>query len=685
MMCRRVPTSVLLSVASIAVMPPARAQQATPQSAPAAENEIVVVGEQEQQNQIDRRVYLVKDNPRTQASNGLDVLGNVPTVNVTPNGRVQLLGSAVKILIDGKEVPDATTTLRNLQGSQIAKVELMSNPSAQYSASGTGGIINIVLRRPSGETLKASLLSSISSFGSYELKASPTWSSGRWSANGSLGWNRGVYRSSSERTREDLSDPQNPATNVREWNSSRGNNGVLSGNLLIAFKPTKQQDLSFSAIAMHATGDSRQTTLLRNATGDVRQDSAAPSRLNSRTFSLSYANQFNEKGKKLSLSATSTSYDWTSDGRFASGNGANFVNENRTRGDTQGLKIDFTNPWTKDRRLSIGAALDLSHRRIAQTQGGSNALGANVPVTASDLDGRWTDLAAYITYQAPVAGWKLMPGLRLERREYRLQNERADTGLFPTLHLERKLDKRLTLDLSYSRRIFRPDILNLDPALRYTDATTASKGNPDLRPEITDSIEAKLDLRAGKHTAVLTLYRRVTHDPWVNATSLTPSGTYVTTSINLGSNTRSGGNLSLQGPLTDHLRYSASGNLYARTYDGGGIAPSDPARAEYSGSLQLEYSDHKEGRTGSDNVTLDLRYYSATDNVLSRSGSFRSTDVTWTHGLTDRLVSVLKVSNPFGDVTFRSSSASQYLLDRETSRLPGPTFRLSLTYRVGAQ
>jgi outer membrane receptor for ferrienterochelin and colicin len=117
----------------------------------------VVRAQRDQRTSIDRETYIVRDTAQARTSNALDLLGRIPAVTVQPDSSIRLLGTTgVTVLVDGR--PSANPNiLRDLQGSEIARIEVVSNPSAQFSASGTGGVINIITRRNAPDGLRGSL------------------------------------------------------------------------------------------------------------------------------------------------------------------------------------------------------------------------------------------------------------------------------------------------------------------------------------------------------------------------------------------------------------------------------------------------------------------------------------------------------------------------------------------------
>src|SRR5579884_1364071 len=130
---------------------------------------IEVVGQRSDQAlKIDRRTYRVQQNPHTEQKDSIQLLRGLPAVTITPDDQIQLLGAAnVTIQIDGRPIsnPDTITYLRTLHGSDIERIEVITNPSAQYAAQGTGGIINFVLRKKRTEGVSGNATGQITSFG----------------------------------------------------------------------------------------------------------------------------------------------------------------------------------------------------------------------------------------------------------------------------------------------------------------------------------------------------------------------------------------------------------------------------------------------------------------------------------------------------------------------------------------
>src|SRR5579884_814992 len=145
---------------------------------------IEVVGQRSDQAlKIDRRTYRVQQNPHTEQKDSIQLLRGLPAVTITPDDQIQLLGAAnVTIQIDGRPIsnPDTITYLRTLHGSDIERIEVITNPSAQYAAQGTGGIINFVLRRKQTEGVSGNASAEISSLVHGYSDSSVKSKHGKW-------------------------------------------------------------------------------------------------------------------------------------------------------------------------------------------------------------------------------------------------------------------------------------------------------------------------------------------------------------------------------------------------------------------------------------------------------------------------------------------------------------------------
>lgn len=674
--------------------PPANPPPAADRQPEPGQDDIVVTAPAEQSS-IDRQTYIVRDTAEARSATTLDILSRVPSVEVQANGTLRLVGAGTAtILVDGRRVSgDPATFLRNLQGAQVARIEVMTNPGAQFPAQGTGGIINIITRRNFLRGAGGSVTATASRFGNYDLRAAPTWGRGNWTLSGNLGFSDGEQRSSFERERFTLL-PAGPALESSESGRDRGHYRTYSGNGVVIYRPSEKQTISLTGNAARGNFTSRRTSELIAAAlpgGAADQLTQNRFRFATNDLAIDYRGESSRPGESLTASAK-----W---GRVAYGTDISFSTDPAAAPaslfqqsfdfseETGTLKTDYARPLGGRRRLSFGAQLLYTRDVSSQAQSGAFAFGGGF-TGSSRVAGSWIEHAGYVTFQFALAGFTILPGIRLEGREYDLSGATTATPLhtthaFPSLHLERRLTPWLTSDASYSRRVTYPSIAQLDPALIFSDATTANAGNPAVRPQLTDSFEAKLHAAIVHHNVDLTLFRRTTHDIWSNRSDLNADNVLVSRVFNFGTQNLTGGEVAARGPLARGLRYIVSANVSNQGLDpnatGTGLSRNS---ALYSGSAQLEYKDGTDGRRGADRVNLTLRYFGAYDSGFTRSSPWATAAATWSHALTDRLSGVLTISELRLSPPRESVSRNDTTLSRDLSRQTSPRVSLSLTWSL---
>jgi len=661
-----------------------------PAATPSADNqEIVVRADPGQRTSIDRDTYVVRDTAEARTSNGFDLLARIPALTVLPDNTIRLLGSTPQILIDGRPVPDQTSALRALQGSEIARIEVVTNPSAQFSASSSGGIINIITRRTSTDGLRGSLTASVSRYDGAELRAAPTWTHGDWTVSGNLGWTRNGTEI--EVTRERLSlDPTSTAPDTLETQESRGRFEYANGNGQISYRPSAKRTITFQGGLITADGlTSTDSRIVTAGAPGAPLDQFIQSDFDYHAYnaSLEYREEGSRQGELLTTSIQQYRFDPTSDVTTDFGSGQFLFHSN---GFTRAriFKLDYVRPLRGTQRLLMGGSVSDTHEQSLLEQSGDLPLGGNPFPPASTVDGSTLEVASYLSYQFPLLGGTVLAGFRIESRDYdfadpALGEGPTDAHFFPSLHLERRLARWLTGTLSYSRRVTWPSISQLSPVFRFSDSTTASGGNPFLRPELTDALEAKARIEVAHQVATLTLFSRWTDNLFSTLFTLTDDGVLVSQPVNVGERIDRGASLALQGTIARGFTYTLNGNLIDRRIERDFGILRVQHTTNYTLSTQLDYRDGADGRRGADHVNLSLNYSGPYDDGLVSNSSFFRASASWSHFITDRLSGVVTIDDLFGPTEFRRSTISDTALTRTTNFSDGPRFKLGLTYSLG--
>ena len=363
----------------------------------------------------------MRDTAEARSTSAPDILARIPSIEVQQDGSVRLIGAGTaSVLIDGRRVTDPQTILRTLQGSQIERVEVMTNPGAQFPAQGTGGIVNIITRRSSQNGLGGSATATGANYGGYDLRLSPTYGAGNWTFTGNLGTGEGERHARYERERFTLS-PGGPVLDSSEEGRERQNYHYYYGAGTASYRPTDHRTFTLSGTLAHTDVVQSRNSILDDAAlagGSADLAATTRSNFNYQDLGLDYRGTTARPGEALTASVKWNHFSADSRNLFsadpAGGPATLFRQTGAFDEDSLTAKADYVRPFGGPRRLSFGAQYVRTGDRQAQTALGSLPDGS--PFSASSLvDGSWSEYSAYVTYQFGLAGFTVLPGLRIER------------------------------------------------------------------------------------------------------------------------------------------------------------------------------------------------------------------------------------------------------------------------------
>lgn len=657
------------------------------------EGAIVVTGQAGDQVRIDRRTYTLQNDASAQTSPVIDALGRLPSVSVAPSGAIRLLGAEnVTVQINGQPVPEQAVeqALRSLMGGDVERIEVITNPSATQSAAGTGGIINIITKQRFNGGLTGSIQAGVDTLGSYQLNIAPSYSRGPWTVGGRLGHNRGIGRNELDRERRFFS----PSQTLTEEGELEFDADVWSGNFQLGYRPAQGRRLNFSVDSFDVENDIEQDLARFDALGPVFDQASN----NDMSFhfdraSFDYQRDGSAPGEVLKFNASIQGFQNSSENIIAMtpANGdpasryATLFDSEQTTGS---VKLDVERP-IGEHLLTYGAAIDLTEqdtmnavRTLAGPPGPSDFEGS--------FEGEQSTYAAYATYQFSTGDWTWLPGVRAEN--YRRQvvsaggeTDKTELDFFPSFHARRELSEDIDLDLSYSRRIERPHFQQLDPSLRFFDATRAFGGNPDLRPTITDAFEANLTYQKDTTSISVTMFDRMSEDIVSQFTTLNADDVAVTTFVNAGESEQLGAQAIVRAPIWGNWRYSLSANLLEREFDvlQAGVT-SRRSEFEYSGNASLEYRDPAQNQPGADHFQFDLQVQGPRHTLQGEADEFVIANFTWRRRLTEKLSSIVMIQDLFDSADQLQQLTTDDYFERIENRGVGTRLRLSLTYQLGS-
>lgn len=673
--------------------PPSPPPAASDTSQDSQNDEIVVLAHPGDQVRIDRRTYTLREDASAQSMNMFDVLGRIPSVSVAPSGEITLLGASnVTIQINGQPVPGANLeqVLRGLPGNQVERIEVITNPSAQYSADTSGGIINIITRNRFQRGFNGTVQTSIDSLGGYHAGVAPSWSSGPWSLSGQVGMYGGENENNLRRERQDF-----PLGALATEDGARtfDYNGWYASEMQVAYAPTPRRRMSLALDGGEFNFNQGQHSVLANALGPTAtrsSDTEASFRDSEATFNFQQDGQ--RPRETMKFNATLSSFDNAFDTVYAStptiGAASHYATSYDQSTDQLNVKLDFEHPFEGENFLTFGAAYDQSDLDIASSL--AVLAGAGPTPYDSDLKGVTENLAAYATYQFATGDWTWLPGVRVEvyRREVAsggLESDTENTRVFPTIHIRRTLNNHVDLDLSYTSRIQRPGIQQLDPSLRFSDVNRASGGNPDLQPTTVDAYEANFVYQHNRANFSVTAFDRISNDVVSQFTDVV-GGVIITRPVNAGDSEQRGLQVLLRGPIGDHWRYSLSGNVLSRAFDAldssGALSRRD--EVEYDGIAQIDWRDVDQNAVGADQFQLELRFQGPRHGLQTETDAYVMANITWRRRVTSKLQAVFMVQDIFDSTDQITRTTTDDYVERTEFESPGTRFRLALTYQFGA-
>ncbi|MEZ5958241.1 MAG: TonB-dependent receptor [Hyphomonadaceae bacterium] len=656
-------------------------------------DDIVVVAERGDQVRIDRRTYALRDDPAAQSTNMFDVLGRIPSVSVAPSGAVSLLGADnVTIQINGQPVPNTNLeqVLRSITGAEVERIEVITNPSAQYSAATSGGIINIITRQRLNTGFTGSVQAGADSMGTSNGGVSANWSRGPWALSGGMGFWDGEQTQDFEREREIFgSGDQTRETGEQVVEFG----GRYLSRLTLGYRPNDRRRMSIALDNMRGGSDVRRET----ETTLNEAPSSSQSYLNEVEF---YNDQINldfqqDGGRQREQLRANSMFQWhgvdfeqnfgvtpiigVASEAFAS-NSVDLMNTN--------TRLEYDRPFHEDQFLSVGLSFETSHQEINNSR--TTLLGPAIPPDyVTLLEGRQQTLSAYGTFQFETGDWTWQPGVRAEnyRREVvsgGLEDDDVDLEYFPSIHLRRALTDNINLDLSYTSRIQRPGFQQLDPNPRFVDLDRVVVGNPTLQPSFTDAYEANFTYQGGGKSYSLTFYNRISDDVFSPFTEVI-GGIITTTTVNAGTSEQRGAQAILRAPINSNWRYAATVNLMEREFDalsGGLITRRN--ELEYDGSVSLDYRDVDQNAIGADQVQFEVRFQGPRHTLQSDLDEFVFANVTWRRKMTDRLYFSLIAQDIFSSQSNVSEITTDDYFERASYESPGARVRLGLTYQFGS-
>jgi outer membrane receptor protein involved in Fe transport len=464
---------------------------------------------------IDRKIFTVDKNLNSTGQTAAEVMKNIPSLNVDIDGNVTLRNAAPTLFVDGRPT---TLTLDQIPADIIDKVELITNPSAKFDASGgTAGILNIVLKKNKKIGYNGGLRTGIDSRGKINLGGDINLRQNKINLGLSANLNEFKSISSSSINRDNLQTFLPNKVNTFMNSVNEGQFKFFRGSLDIFLD--NRNTITIAANYNRGRFENEQNQRVDSV---IKQNFASYNLINNvsdRSFEnlgtqVSFKHNFAKNGHNISADVNFNSSNSNGSSlikiqtytpeAFMKGNP--LLQLNNSTGDNRFLtfQTDYENPLTDDSKLEAGLRAAIrDNSSINDQYRFNNTTGKYELVPAISSRYKFHDevWAAYTTYSFKKGRFSYLLGLRAESSNYQgtLLNVKGQDSLnfkvefpislFPSIFSTYKLTDKQDLQLNYTRKINRPNFFQLMPFPDYSDPQNINIGNAGLQPEFTNSFE----------------------------------------------------------------------------------------------------------------------------------------------------------------------------------------------------
>ena len=469
--------------------------------------EVEVVAERTTiEQRVDRKVINVGKDLTTAGATASDIMNNIPSVNVdAQTGDITLRGNSnVRVMVDGKlsNVPVAQL-LRQIPSTSIKSIELITNPSAKYNPEGMSGIINIVLHKNANIGFNGNVNLGLTKGIEAKFNSSIdlNYRSGKFNFYGNYGNNIGKYVNDGSIYRLE----ENSLQEFDFFNNNKSHLYKLGVDFYLNDKNTIsvftnqnifEGDGSGITDVTYNTDASRNVTQFFNDVSDNRSEQ----------YNFNYKLDFGKEGHNIELEVDHNRFENNQDANFRSvgaslyPNYMDFVDTERTQ---TIANLDYVNPLDSISKLEVGLESRNFETDVDYASTGSsfNSNGVLVPTPDTNFVYGMDIYSAYATFGQNYEKWSYQMGVRIEDVEVQADTNQVRaftdkyTEIYPSAFVTYSPDEKNQLQVSYSRRVDRPGLQQVNPIREFATPLISSFGNPNLVPQFTSSYEANYTRR----------------------------------------------------------------------------------------------------------------------------------------------------------------------------------------------
>lgn len=460
---------------------------------------------------VDRKVFNVDKNIVSSGQSATELMKQIPSLNVDIDGNVTMRNASPTLFVDGRPT---TLTLDQIPADIIDKVELVTNPSAKYDASGgNAGILNIVLKKNKKTGYNGGMRAGIDSRGKYNTGVDINVRQNKLNFFLSGSYNQRKSKSTSYINRDNFFDP--PSNILQNSNSvNEGYFAFIRGGF--DYLIDNRNTLSVSGNYNRGQFNSDEDQVIDSTISGLLATHSMRTALSERNFKnfgaqVSFRHNFRENGHNITADVNYNSSTNDNIGDYKTNyylpNSIGFkypalLQQTLGSGFNKFLTVqsDYENQLNENMKIEAGvrgAVRDFENLNEQYVFDYNNNKYALLPSISSKY--KFTDqvYAAYGTYSLKAKKWTYQLGLRLESSNYEGTLLGKDSSfavkypvsLFPSAFITYRLADKQDIQINYSRRINRPNFFQLMPFIDNSDPLNISIGNPGLNPEFTNSFE----------------------------------------------------------------------------------------------------------------------------------------------------------------------------------------------------
>jgi outer membrane receptor protein involved in Fe transport len=550
---------------------------------------------------IEKKVINVDKMLTSVGGTAVDILQNIPSVNVDADGTVSLRGNTnLTILIDGKPngmvAVSPEDALAQIPASSIESIELVTNPSAKYDPEGTGGIINIILKKNSATGFNGSISANAGTRDKYNGSINLNYRIDGFNFFGSYD-RRSNYSTdfaTTERTSNFLLNQNSASTGVR---------GGSSANIGFDYFLNDYNTFTFSFQRRGFGGDNNTELFNTQYPNDYSffdafsRNSISNRNMSSKNYSFNYKKTYEEKFREFTVDFSYSDNKMDASSlieQISSTNSKYTKTESHNVNSQYRGALNYVHPFDKTSKLEVGAEFNYRNPNMHFNYFNYTNTGLIEDLLKRNyFDYKLQTYALYFTFSNSLfEGFAYQLALRGEQAYTKSKSEITGFtfdnnyfSLYPSLHISYQPSQIHEIQFSYSRRVDRPSNRQLNPFVDYSDSLNISYGNPFLKPQYINSYEISYGLFLGKTSFTTSFFVKNTNDVISSISKLGDDGINRTTFENIAKSTSYGMEFIAMQPISSWWRLNGNVSVYKYKFENNGanISPYD----NFSWSLKL--------------------------------------------------------------------------------------------------